>query len=150
MKFAFAFAGLALLAAPASAEVVHRTTVDHGGSTVTVTYEPRAETSLRNASVGPRYSPVCHWKTTIAVERSALAGDGSRIAALARTLDTAETRGGMAFGHCHTLSSRGEVGRADEAALRAAAADAASRDAPAIRAELASLAGPGAAPAHAR
>lgn len=130
----------ALLAAPAAAEVVHRTSVVHEGRTVSVSYEPRFRTSHKQTGIGPRASAGCLWTTSVSVERSVTDASGRPIAALTRVVGEEKAGSGMHVGHCRHIEPRRMAGFAGDAEkLRSYVAAAADRDVAGLRTELASL-----------
>lgn len=134
-------AALPLFAAPAAAETIHRTSLTHEGRTVSLSYEPKAETTFRQLDIGPRSSPRCTWSTRVSVLRTATGADSRPIAALTRAVGgEAKPRRGSDLGYCASLSrkSRQALGVSD-AELRAIGAEAARNDSAALRSELASL-----------
>lgn len=151
MKTIAIIAGLVAFAAPASAEVVHQTSVTHNGRAVAIRYEPDVKTQYRQSGIGPRATPICLWSSKIAVQRNATGADGQPIAALTRKVETRRGASGSQVGHCSILTARGQIRSAASAeTLRAAIAEVASNDAATLRAELASLATLGTGEAHAR
>lgn len=137
LKFAVLFSGLALVAAPAAAQVTHRVSVAHAGSSVAISYEPKVETSFRETGWGPRSIAGCRWTSRVSIQRIAQGADGQPIAALTRMVAGHKTRSGQVAGHCTQVK---EGFAADEQALRSHVEAAARADAPALRTELASLA----------
>ncbi len=151
MKTIAIVAGLALFAVPASAEVVHQTSVVHNGRAVAISYEPDVKTQYRQSGIGPRATPICLWSSRIAVQRIATGADGQPIAALSRKVETRRGASGSQVGHCSILTSRGQIrSAASPDTLRAAIAEVATNDAATLRAELASLATLGTGETHAR
>lgn len=143
MKIAALSAALLAIAAasPAAAEHVHRTSLDHQGRTLALSYEPRVETTFRQVDTGPRAFPRCIWSTRLSVQRTALGADNQPIAALSRRIaEEAKPRGGAELGHCTALSRKtNRTFGVSAAELRAAGAEAARDDAAALRTELAGL-----------
>lgn len=130
--------GSTILAAPAAAEAIHRTSVDHRGRTVSVSYAPVARTSLKQAGIGPRTSAACRWRTEVSVERTVADASGRPIVVLTRVVEESKVRSGMHVGHCSSLA--GEVASAAaERELPAFVTAVADADAAALRTELASL-----------
>lgn len=141
MKFAAAVLFLGMAAAtPAAAETVHHTSVTHEGRTLSLSYEPKLETTFRQIDIGPRAFPRCMWTTRISVQRTATAG-GQPIAALTREIaDDAKPRRGSDMGHCSTISRKeGRTFGVSRAELQTLGADAARADTAALHTELASL-----------
>lgn len=137
MKLALVFSGLILAAAPAAAQVVHQVSIADGGPTVAVRYEPKVENSFRQTGFGPRAISACRWTSTVSVQRIAVGPDGRPIAALTRIVAEPKTRSGQLAGYCDR--AKAELGDSEQT-LRSYVAAAADADAPALRAELASLA----------
>lgn len=132
-------AGFAL-AAPAAAETAHRTSVTHQGRTLTLSYEPRSETTFRQVDIGPRAFPRCQWSTKVSVQRTAIGADNQPIAALTRQVaDEAKARRGSDLGHCAALARQGRTFGVSKAELQAIGVEAARTDAAALHTELASL-----------
>lgn len=141
MKFVPVLLGLALLSAPATAQVVHQASVVHNGQTVTLQYEPKVETSFRQHGLGPRTTAVCHWTSRLAVQRSAIGPDNQTIAALTRVVASDRTHSDREIGHCASVSDRPKTGLLDDdAALRSYLADIAGKDIASVQTELTSLA----------
>ena len=143
MKIAALSAALLTLAAasPATAEQIHRTSLDHEGRVLSLSYEPRVETTFRQVDIGPRAFPRCLWTTRLSVQRTAFGADDRPIAALSRRLgEEAKPRRGADLGHCASLSRQaGRTFGVSAAELRTAGAEAARDDAAALRTELAGL-----------
>lgn len=136
----FVAAGAALFAVPASAQIAHQTSMVHDGRTVTVNYEPKAKTSLKQTGLGPRTSASCLWRTTAWVERKVADASGNPIAALTRNIGESTVSEGIEVGFCNTIStSRTAAFGGDETKLKAFVLAAAGGDAQSLRAELASL-----------
>ncbi|MEO5587080.1 MAG: hypothetical protein ABIQ81_05250 [Novosphingobium sp.] len=151
MKFAPLFAVLALVSLPASAQVTHQASAVHNGRTIAVTYAPEVRTNLRQTGAGPRVNATCLWRSSIAVQRTALDADGQRIAALTRVVDEKHAGSGLRTGYCTSLSDADKAALAgSETALRSHVAAIADNDADTLRIELASLSSLGHGPAHAR
>jgi hypothetical protein len=141
MKAIFMFAALGLLAAPASAEVLHQTSIIHEGRTIKLSYEPKVETKLRQTGTGPRTQPICFWKNRVSIHRSATTLEGEPIAALARVVEEAPLRSGSRYGYCTNLSARRPAEfRSSPDTLRQHLTQAASSDAIALQRELRDLA----------
>lgn len=131
--------GCFAFAAPALAETV-RTSIVHEGRAVSVSYEPRFQTSHKQTGIGPRSSPGCLWTTRVAVERTVADASGRPIVALTRTVGEDKAGSGMHVGHCRHIEPRRMAGFAgDKEKLRSFVAEAADRDAQGLRTELASL-----------
>lgn len=151
MKTAFFVAALAATAVPASAQVVHQTSVEHKGQAMAVTYEPRIDYELRQIGQGRPGLGSCLWTAKVQVQRTALGADGQPVAALSRTIAGTKTQTGMAAGHCGTLTEQDKVSLlGNEAALRSHVQAVAANDASGLRAELTSLAVLGSATVRAR
>ncbi|WP_324741058.1 hypothetical protein U8326_14465 [Tsuneonella sp. CC-YZS046] len=141
VKAVFISTALGLLATPASAEVIHRASVVHEGRTINLSYEPKVETSLRQAGIGPRTPAICLWKSRIAIHRAAATPEGEPIAALSRVVEEMPLRNGSRRGHCSTLQAGQSAefqGSPEE--LRKHLTQAAGSDALALRRELRDLA----------
>ena len=142
MKLKYVLAGLAgLAAAPASAEVIHETTVTHNEQNIALRYEKKAETTFRQTGVGPRATPMCFWKTTFSVQRIAVGANGQNIPALSGAMEDTTTKRGAMTGLCKAIqvSHAGSFKQTGDD-IRSALSDAASSDALALRDSLASLA----------
>ena len=152
MLFAAALTAGGLLAVPASAaELLHQTSIVHNGRTLAVSYEPQVETDLRQTGIGPRSQPSCLWEARVSVRRSAATAEGQPVSALARVIEGGPARKGARLGHCSSL--RGDAAdklAGDDAALRSLLSDVATRDAPTLRSDLASLDALTAPVSHAR
>lgn len=134
-----AAAGIALFAAPASAEVSHSTSLVHEGQAVTVSYEPKSRTSTKQTGLGSRTTQTCLWRTTAWVERKVTDASGKTIAALTRNIGESTVSEGNEVGFCNTLSeSRTVAFGGDAVKLKAFVLAAASDDAKSLHAELAS------------
>lgn len=134
------FLGAAFFAAPASAEVVHQTSVVHAGRTLSVTYEPRFETRHKQTGIGPRASAGCLWTSRVSVERIVADASGQPIAALTRVVGEEKVARGMHVGHCRHIEPRRMAAfGGDRDKLQGFVAAAADRDAQGLRTELASL-----------
>jgi hypothetical protein len=130
----------AFVAAPVLADTVHRTSLEHQGQTVSVSYEPRAKTSLRQSGLGPRSVARCLWKTELSVERKIAQADGRPIVALTRTLGATHTASGVIDGYCnHARPHEIAAFRGDRQKLQAFVSEAAAHDTRTLHAELASL-----------
>ena len=134
------FLAAALFAAPASAEVIHQTSVEHAGRTMSVTYEPRFRTSHKQTGIGPRASAGCLWTSRVSVERIVADAAGQPIAALTRIVGEEKVAKGMHVGHCrHIEPRRMATFGGDREKLEGFVAAAADRDRQGLRTELASL-----------
>lgn len=124
----------------AAADIVHQTSVEHGASTVSVTYEPRTRVKTRQGGLGPRGFTVCLWESTVSIERKTADASGRPIPALTRTVEETRTTTGTQPGYCNHMSARRTApfgGNSEK--LRAFLAGIAANDAPRLRAELASV-----------
>lgn len=136
---------------PAKAQVTHRTSVVHEGSTVAVAYEPQVETRLRQTGIGPRSALSCNWKSQVSVRRIALDGQERPIAALTRVVGETKSRQGSQLGLCSTVSPRQLAAfGGDETKLRSHLAEVAAGDQATLRTEFASLGALHSSSAHAR
>lgn len=134
------FLSAALFGAPAKAEVVHQTSVRHAGRALSVTYQPRFETSRKQTGIGPRASAGCLWTSRVSVERVVADASGRPIAALTRIIGGEKVAKGMHVGHCRHIEPRRMAAfGGDRDTLHAFVTAAADRDTPGLRAELASL-----------
>lgn len=141
MKAVFLFAALGLLATPASAEVIHQTSVVHEGRTINLSYEPKVHTKLRQTGLGPRTQPICFWKNRVSIHRTAATLEGEPIAALSRVVEETELGSGHRYGYCNNLSaSRPAEFRSSPDTLKQHLSQAASSDAVALQRELRDLA----------
>jgi hypothetical protein len=145
MQLAVLAATLAATSIPATAQVAHRTSMNHNGQTVTVSYEPRFETKLRQIGIGPRSAAACRWSSKVTVERKVTTADGQPIAALAGSVPDESAgakmaRSGQRAGRCSWISEelKARLAGSDEA-VRSHVARVAMADAPRLRTELASL-----------
>lgn len=130
----------ALFAVPASAEIVHQTSVSHGDQTVSVSYQPRTTLERKQTGIGPRANASCLWTTRVSVERSVVDSSGKPIAALTRVVGEEASQSGVHLGHCaHIAPERTAAVAGGKDALRAFVAETADRDASGLRTELASL-----------
>lgn len=135
-------AATALAAVPASADVAHRTTVDHEGARVSLSYEPRTATTLRQTGLGPKAAAACLWRTELSVERKLADAAGRPVAALTRAVGHARTSEGLVAGQCSHVTQRQTASfGGDEAKLRAFVAQAAEHDRQGLHADLASIGG---------
>lgn len=129
-----------LFAAPASAEVVHQSSLNHEGRELSVSYEPRIVNSHKQTGIGPRSSPSCLWTTSIAIERIVNDTAGQPIAALTRVVAEEQGGSGNHVGHCSNIDpKRMSAFGGDREKLRSLVAAHAERDAQSLRTELASL-----------
>lgn len=150
MKVMLVLAGLGFAAAPASAQVVHQTSVTHNGRTIALSYESQVDTSFRQTGLGPRSSATCFWKSQVSVKRTAIDANGQPIAALSRVVKEAKPTKGSQPGLCATVSARRTAAfKGNEGELRKFLANVAENDAGALRTAMASLAAPS-AETHAR
>lgn len=146
MKRLFLVAAASMLfAGPAAAEVAHQaaahqTVVAHDGATLSVSYEPRTTTRLRQGGLGPRLAATCLWNSEVSVERKLTDAAGRPVAALTRTVGTAKTAEGLWRGYC-TDAQPHQVGvfRGNAEKMRAFLVQASEQDQHALHAELASL-----------
>lgn len=129
-----------VLAGPAAAEVVHQTKLDHGGATLSVSYEPRTTTRLRQGGLGPRLPATCLWSSEVSVERKLSDSTGRPVEALTRTVGTTKAAEGLRRGYCSDVQPH-QVGvfQGNPEKLRAFLAQASEQDRQALHAELASL-----------
>lgn len=146
MKRLFLVAAASMLfAGPAAAEVAHQdaahqTVIAHDGTTLSVSYEPRTTTRLRQGGLGPRLPATCMWKSEISIERKLTDAAGRPVAALTRTVGTTKASEGQWRGYCadaqphHVRAFKG-----DPAKMRAFLTQASEQDRPALETELASL-----------
>lgn len=141
--FATAIAVTAALAAvPVAADVVHRTTVDHEGARVSLSYEPRVATTLRQTGLGPKAAAACLWRTEVSVERKLADAAGRPVAALTRAVGPTKTSEGLVAGQCaHVTPRQAASFGGDEGKLRAFVAQAAEHDRQGLHADLASIGG---------
>jgi hypothetical protein len=126
------------VAVPASAEVVHQTSLEHAGATLSVSYEPRTTTRLKQGGIGQKLAATCLWTAETSVERKLLDASGRPLAALSRTLGETKTTEGLRLGYCADLQPAAFQGNADE--MRTFLARASEQDRPVLQAELASVA----------
>lgn len=130
----------AVVAGPALADVVHETSFEHQGQTVSASYEPRTKTRLKQAGLGSRGGARCVWSTQVSVERKIVGADGRPVAALSRPVGEPRSANGVIDGYCsmardHQVSPFGS----SREKLRAFVAEAAEGDTYRLRAEMASL-----------
>lgn len=140
MKILMTLSVAALMAMPVAASAAHKTTIDHNGQAMTVHYEPKLTTKLRQGGLGPRLMPYCMWEARVSVERTATTADGREISALGRVIPAEAVQKGQANGYCHNMSDShkaGFVGGAD--ALHAMAGAVAANDAADLRRDVSSL-----------
>ena len=130
----------AFLAVPAAAEVVHQASLAHDGGTLSVSYEPRTKTKLRQTGLGPRSAAACIWTAEVSVERKLLDASGRPIEALTRTVGEPKVAEGMQPGYCaHVEPGQVAMFRGNTGKMQALLARAAKSDRPSLHAELASL-----------
>lgn len=129
-----------VIAAPAGAEVAHQTVLAHEGATLSVSYEPRTTTRLRQGGLGPRLPATCLWTSEVSVERKLADSTGRPIEALTRAVGTPKAAEGLRRGYCTDVQPH-QVGvfQGKPEKMRAFLAQASEADRPALRAELASL-----------
>ena len=134
MKRVAACMAFFLFAIPAQAQPFHETSVTHDGQRITLSYEPKIKTDLRQGGIGPRSAPTCFWKSQVSVQRIARDANGAPIEALTGAVSEPRSRSGMRMGMCNMakISEQMAFG-GDEAALRRFVVDAASNDASAVR-----------------
>ena len=140
MKILTTLSVAALVAMPVAANAAHKSTFEHNGQSMTVHYEPKLTTKLRQGGLGPRLMPYCMWEARVSVERTAATADGREISALGRVIPAEAVHKGQANGYCHDMSDSqkaGFVGGAD--ALHAMAGSVAANDAVELRRDLSSL-----------
>jgi hypothetical protein len=141
MKGLFLIAAASMaIAGPAAAEVAHQTAVAHDGATLSVSYEPRTTTRLRQGGLGPRLAATCLWSSEVSVERKLADANGRPVEALTRTIGTSKTAEGLRRGYCSDLQPH-QVGvfHGNAGKMRAFLAAASEQDRQALQAELASL-----------
>lgn len=147
MNLKYLLAGLGLIAAPASAEILHETSVVHNDQNISLRYEKKAETVFRQTGAGPRAMPMCFWKTKLTVQRTATGANGQTIPALSGMIQDAQTKSGAIAGMCNAVKASQTRGFGEnDPALRTALSDAASSDALSLRDSLAKLALAGSGP----
>jgi hypothetical protein len=130
----------AFLAVPAAANVVHQTSLTHDGGTLSVSYEPRTKTNLRQTGLGPRSAAACIWTAEVSVERKLLDASGRPIEALTRTVGQPKVAEGLQPGYCaHVTPRQVAMFRGDTGKMQALLARAAESDKPNLHAELVSL-----------
>lgn len=135
-----AFAAAVVAAVPASADVIHQTSLDLDGETVSVSYEPRARTILKQRGIGPRTMQTCAWKSIVSVERRIAGADGRSIEALTKEVGEAKVSSGVAAGYCNHVRDRQTAPfGGNRSRLEAFLAEVAERDARSLRIDLASL-----------
>lgn len=129
-----------VIAGPAAAQAAHRIVLDHDGATLSVSYEPRTTTRLREGGLGPRLPATCLWTSEVSVERKLTDSAGRPIAALTRTVGTTKAADGLRRGYCSDVQPE-QVGVFQGSAekLRAFLAEASEQDRQALHTELASL-----------
>lgn len=134
-----AFSG-ALLAAPAAASVAHSTSLSHEGSTISVSYEPRMKTNLRQTGLGPRNSAACQWTTEVSVERKLTDASGRTIDALTRIVGEPKVTAGTRPGYCaHVKPNQVAAFGGNSDQMQAFLAQAAASDKANLNVELASV-----------
>lgn len=130
----------AFLAAPAIAGVSHDASLAHEGTTISVKYEPRIKTGLRQSGLGPRNSATCLWTTEISVERKLADASGRPIEALTRTVGEPKVIEGMQPGYCaHVKRNGAAVFGGNSSQMQAFLAQAAVNDKDSLNTELASV-----------
>lgn len=134
-----AAASIALLASPASARVLHETSVAHGSGSVAVSYRAVTKTSHKQTGLGPKSTASCLWSSEVVVERRVVDASGRAIDALTRTVGGSKADSGMALGYCKTIPERRMSAFSNDDKLRAFVVAAAESDAHKLRAEIASL-----------
>lgn len=141
MNFLPLAAASAIVAAvPASGEVRHQISVELEGGPVSVSYEPRTRTSLKQRGLGPRTMETCAWKTSVRVARIVAGADGRPIEALTRDLGEVTSFTGEVPGYCHHVRARHTAPfGGDRDGLRSVLAEIAEHDAGNLRTELASI-----------
>jgi hypothetical protein len=130
----------ASLSVPAAASVVHQTSLLHDGGTISVSYEPRTKTNLRQTGLGPRSQAACIWTAEISVERKLIDGSGRPIEAMTRIVGEPKVTQGLQPGYCAHIEPRDvAMFRGDTGKMQAFLTRAAENDRPHLHAELASL-----------
>jgi len=130
----------ALFAVPATASVVHRTSLAHEGGTVSVSYEPRTKTNLRQTGLGPKSQAACLWTSQVSVERKLVDASGRPVEALTRTVGEPKFAEGLQPGYCaHVTPSQVSVFRGNSEKMQALLVRAAEADRHNLHTELASL-----------
>lgn len=129
-----------VISGPAAAQVAHQTVLDHDGATLSVSYEPRTTTRLRQGGLGPRLSATCLWNSQVSVERKLADSAGRPIEALTRTVGTAKVAEGLRRGYCSDVQPH-QIGlfQGNPEKMRAFLAQASDQDRQTLHAELASL-----------
>jgi hypothetical protein len=128
------------IAGPAAAQVAHQAVVTHEGTTLSVSYEPRTTTRLRQGGLGPRLAATCLWNSEVTVERKLADSAGRPIEALTRTVAPAKTAEGLRPGYCSDVQpDQVAVFSGNAEKMRAFLAQASEQDRHALHAELASL-----------
>jgi hypothetical protein len=141
MKRLFLVAAASMLfAGPAAAEVAHQAVVAHDGTTLSVSYEPRATTRLRQGGLGPRLAATCLWNSQVSVERKLTDSTGRPVEALTRTVGTTKGAEGLWRGYCSDAQPH-QVGvfKGNDDKMRAFLTLTSEQDRHALHAELASL-----------
>ena len=130
----------AFLAAPATASVVHQTSLTHDGGTLSVSYEPRTKTNLRQTGMGPRNQAACMWTAEVSVERKLSDASGRPIEALTRTVGEPRVAEGLQPGLCaHVTPGQVSMFRGNKDKMQALLVRAAESDRQNLHTELASL-----------
>lgn len=130
----------AFLAVPAAAEISYQTSLAHDGGTLSVSYEPKTTTSLRQTGLGPRGQAACIWTAEVSVQRKLVDASGRSIDALTRTVGEPKIAQGLQPGYCAHVAPRqvamfgGNSGKMQALLTRAAESDRQN-----LHAELASL-----------
>ena len=130
----------AILAVPAAASTVHQTSLTHESGTLSVSYEPRNKTNLRQTGLGPRNQATCMWTAEVSVERKLIDASGRPVEALTRTVGEPKIAEGLAPGYCaHVRPREVSLFRGNTDKMQALLARAAESDRHDLHAELASL-----------
>lgn len=129
-----------MIAGPAAAQAALQTVLDHDGATLSVSYEPRTTTRLRQGGLGPRLPETCLWNSEVSVERRLADSAGRPIAALTRTVGTRKVAEGLRRGYCSDVQPH-QIGvfQGNPEKMRAFLAQASEQDRQALHADLASL-----------
>lgn len=137
---AFGIVASTMIGGPAAAQIAHQAAVAHDGATLSVSYEPRTTTRLRQGGLGPRLPATCLWSSEVSVERKLADSAGRPIEALTRTVGTAMATEGLRRGYCSDVRPH-QVGvfQGNPEKMRAFLAQASEADRQALHAELASL-----------
>lgn len=125
---------------PAVAQVAHQTVLNHDGATLSVSYEPRMATRLRQGGLGPRLAATCLWKSELSVERKMTDAAGRPIAALTRVSGPKKSAEGVRRGYCSDLKPH-QIGvfHGNPEKIRAFLTQVSEMDRQALQTELASL-----------